>query len=125
MLTLVIFAVEVLIATVFKSWFFVRAYLGDVFVVMLVYTFILTFFEVKNKSKLILGVFIFAVSIEVLQYFKTADVLGFKEGSIPHIMLGNSFSWVDILCYAAGCLLIDVFNKFFVSKKTIKTNRKI
>lgn len=112
LLTIAIFLVEVLIATKLKDIFFVRAYLGDVIVVVLIYTFVLSFFEVQNKSKLILGIFIFSVFIEVLQHFKTADLLGFKEGSIPYIVLGNSFSWVDILCYLAGCLLIFLAVKF-------------
>ncbi len=115
MITLLIFVVEVLIATVFKNLFFIRAYLGDVLVVMLIYTFILSFFNIQNRIKLLVGIFIFSVFIEVLQYFKTADLLGFKEGSIPHIVLGNSFSWIDIICYAVGCILLLLINK--ISKK--------
>ena len=112
MITLLIFVVEVLIATVFKNLFFIRAYLGDVLVVMLIYTFILSFFNIQNRIKLLVGIFIFSVFIEVLQYFKTADLLGFKEGSIPHIVLGNSFSWIDIICYGIGCVLVFILNKF-------------
>lgn len=103
--------VEVLIATVFKHWFFVRAYLGDVIVVLLIYTFILSFFEVKNKSILILGIFIFSVLIETLQYLGIAEYLQLKPGSIAHIVVGSSFSWIDILCYAAGCLLLWLLPK--------------
>lgn len=114
-ITLLLFIVEVLIATVFKHWFFVRAYFGDVLVVMLIYTFVLSFFNIQNRLKLLVIIFIFSVFIEVLQYFKTADLLGFKEGSIPHIVLGNSFSWFDIMCYAIGCILIMLINK--LSKK--------
>jgi len=104
--TLIIFVVEVLIATVFKNWFFVRAYLGDVIVVMLIYTFVLSFFEIENKKLLIAGIFLFSVFIEVLQYFEIADILGFKPGSWQHIVLGSSFSWWDILCYAVGCVVL-------------------
>lgn len=112
LLTILILVVEILIATVFKDWVFVRAYLGDVIVVMLIYTFVLSFFEIKNKTKLILGIFAFSVCIEILQYFKTSELLGFKKGEIAYILLGNSFSWVDILCYAVGCLLIWIISKF-------------
>ena len=112
LITVLIFIIELLIATVFKDIFFVRAYLGDVLVVILIYTFILSFFKIKNKSSLIIGIFVFSVFVEVLQYFKTADFIGLKSGSIPHIMLGNSFSWIDILCYAVGCLLIFLVEKY-------------
>lgn len=117
--TIAIFLVEVAIATVFKHIFFVRAYLGDVIVVALIYTFILSFFDASApliKTKLIAGIFIFSVFIEVLQYFKAADLLGFKQGSIPYIVLGNSFSWIDILCYAVGCLAVWIFVRFYHRK---------
>ena len=109
--TVLIFIIEVLIATVFKHWFFVRAYLGDVIVVILIYTFIFSFFDIKNKNALIFGIFIFAVFIEVLQYLGIAEFLKLKPGSIAHIVVGSSFSWIDILCYAAGCVLLWVFAK--------------
>lgn len=91
LLTIFIFIVEVLIATVFKDIFFVRAFLGDVIVVMLIYTFILSFFIIQNKPALIAGIFLFPVVIEVSQYFKTADLPGFKPGSVAAIVLGNIF----------------------------------
>ena len=117
LITILIFVTEVLIATVFKNIFCLRAFILDVLVVILIYTFILSFLKIQNKTKLIFGIFAFSVFIEILQYFKTADLLGFKEGSWQHIVLGNSFSWIDILCYAAGCLLI-----FFVELRLLNSN---
>lgn len=106
LLTIVLFMVEVLIATTFKDLFFVRAYLGDVIVVMLLYTLILSFFKIENRTKVIIGIFIFSVTVEVLQYFKIADLLNLKPGSIAAIVVGNSFSWIDILCYGVGCIIL-------------------
>lgn len=100
-----IFLIEVLIATKLKDWFFVRAYLGDVFVVMLMYYFIKAFLDFE-PVKLIIGIFIFSCLIEFLQYFHFAEVLGFKDKRLMMIVLGNSFSWLDILCYFAGCVVL-------------------
>jgi len=109
LLTIVIFLIEVLIATKLKDIFFVRAYLGDVIVVILMYTFIKSFIEINNNQKLILGIFIFSCLVEFAQYFTVADKLGLQPGSVMYIVVGNSFSWIDILCYAAGCLLLYIF----------------
>jgi Protein of unknown function (DUF2809) len=49
--------------------------------------------------------------IEWAQYFNIADKVGFQPGSIMYIIVGNSFSWIDIACYAAGCLLLLPFTK--------------
>ncbi|MGE4512983.1 MAG: DUF2809 domain-containing protein [Chryseobacterium sp.] len=111
LLTIFIFFVEVLIATVLKNIFFVRAYLGDVIVVMLLYTFFKSFLIIKNNQNLILGIFILSCVIEFAQYFNIADKLGFQPGSIMYIVVGNSFSWIDIACYAAGCLVLLALNK--------------
>lgn len=110
LLTLFIFLVEVSIATILKDIFFVRAYLGDVIVVILLYTFVKSFVEV-NDQKLILGILLFSFLIEFAQYFNIAERLGFRRGSLMYIVIGNSFSWIDILCYAVGCLFLYIFLK--------------
>ncbi|SFI27465.1 ribosomal maturation YjgA family protein [Halpernia frigidisoli] len=109
-LTISLFMSEVLIATVFKNIFLLRAYFGDVLVVILMYTFILTFFKL-NKTKLVCWIFVFACLIEFLQYYHFAEILGFNNNVIAMIVLGNSFSWIDMICYAIGSLstwLIDI-----------------
>ncbi|PWN65634.1 ribosomal maturation YjgA family protein [Chryseobacterium viscerum] len=108
LLTLLIFLVEILIATKLSGIFFVRAYLGDVIVVMLMYTFVKSFVKV-NDQKLILGILIFSFLVEFAQYFHIAEKLGFRPGSLMYIVIGNSFSWIDNLCYAVGCLILYVF----------------
>lgn len=109
--TILIFLVEVLIATKLKDIFFVRAYLGDVIVVILLYTFVKSFFIINNQ-KLILGILAFSCLIEFAQSFNIAEKLGFQQGSLMYIVIGNSFSWIDILCYVAGCLILFLFVKF-------------
>ena len=115
LIAVAIFVVEVLIATKLKDIFFVRAYLGDVFVVMLMYYFIKAFFDFE-PVKLIIGIFIFSCSIEFLQYFHFGELLGFKDNRIVMIVLGNSFSWIDILCYFAGCVILYLIEVRNLSK---------
>lgn len=107
LLTILLFCIEVLIATVLKNNFFIRAYLGDVIVVILLYTFVKSFVKI-NSTQLIIGIFIFSCLIEFAQYFNIAEKLGFRAGSLMYIVIGNSFSWIDILCYAVGCLILFI-----------------
>ena len=117
LISIFIFLIEVLIATKLKDIFFVRAYLGDVIVVILLYTMVKSFFRVNNQ-KLIGGILIFSCMVEFAQYFNIAEKLGFRQGSLMYIVIGNSFSWIDILCYALGCLLIYLFVKMTENKTT-------
>jgi hypothetical protein len=45
------------------------------------------------------------LAAEVLQYLHLADLLGFKKGSLPYIVLGNTFSGLDLLMYGIGGVL--------------------
>jgi hypothetical protein len=54
--------------------------------------------------------------IETLQYFHIVDVLGLQDSKIARIVIGTGFSWMDMLMYTAGILLVwlvetKVFNK--------------
>lgn len=117
--SVLLFIVEVVIAVYLSHYQFIRAYLGDVIVVMLIYSLVLTFFDIYHKGRIILGIFIFSVAVEVAQYFHIADRLGFQQGSIPHIVIGNSFSWWDMVCYGVGCVILyGLYQAFKYNKQS-------
>lgn len=100
---LIMLTVEALIA-IFIHDGFVRPYLGDVFVVVLIYFFVRIFFP--NGIRLLpLYIFLFASAVEILQYFDFVDMIGLGENRFAQIILGTTFSFVDIICYAVGCIL--------------------
>lgn len=102
------FSVEVAIA-VFQFGSFVRSYLGDVFVIWLMY-YAMTAVVQYPKPRIVLGVLIFSYFIEVLQYFKVLKHLGLNHNRILNIVVGSSFSWIDLLCYSVGALVLWLIN---------------
>lgn len=103
-------AVEVLIA-LFVHDRFVRPYVGDMIVVVAVYCFVRI--AVPKRFRLMpLFVFLFAVFVEVLQYFRIVEVLGVEGNAFLRTLIGTSFSWEDILCYAAGCAVLAAWEWF-------------
>lgn len=107
---IVIFCIEVLIALYVRDSF-VRPYLGDVLVVVLVYCFVRIFLP-TGISKMPFYVFLFACFVEVMQYFQLADTLGVTNRA-ARIVLGSTFDWKDIASYAVGCVLIILFERLF------------
>lgn len=103
LLALLLFALEVIIATRLPHVSWIRAYLGDVLVVVLIYAAVRSVVRV-NDLALLLAVFAFACSIEFAQYFTVAERLGFVRGDLMYTVIGNTFSWADVACYAVGCL---------------------
>lgn len=110
-LTLVI--IEVLIA-LFVHDAFVRPYLGDVLVVVLICCFVRTIFP-KGTQFLALHVFLFASVVEVGQYFNYAAWFGLDSIPFFHVLMGSTFSAMDLVCYAVGCAL------FFAGENIILT----
>ena len=102
--TLVLLAVEIFIGAFVRDAF-VRPYLGDVLVVILIYCMI-RIFKPTGIKLLPLYVFIFALLVELLQLVKIVDLLGIPHDSIVAILIGTSFSFIDIICYAVGCTIV-------------------
>lgn len=108
-LTVILLAVEVLIA-LFVHDRIIRPYVGDMLVVVVVYTFVRIW--IPDSVRLLpLYVFFFATGVEVLQYFNLVELLGVSDNRFLCILLGTSFDVKDILCYAAGCILVWVVER--------------
>lgn len=103
---LMLFA-EVFIALFIKDRF-IRPYVGDILVVILVY-FAVRVVIPTGCRLLPVYVLVFAVFVEVLQYFHFAEALGVADVPVLGTVLGSTFDWKDIVCYALGCLGLGVY----------------
>lgn len=110
--------IEIIIALYLHDAF-IRPYGGDILVVALLYSFI-RIFKPNGIKWLPLYVFLFAVTVEFLQYFRLAHILGIGKHTIPGIILGSVYDIKDIICYAVGCMAIALIEKI----KQIRTATK-
>ena len=99
----VLLAVEIVIGKFAHG--FLRAYVGDVLVIPLIYCFVRIFY-VRPAVWLPAAVGGLGILAEVLQYFDLCGLLGIPKGSLLGILLGSSADFADILCYAVGTVLI-------------------
>ncbi|MBX2916674.1 MAG: DUF2809 domain-containing protein [Cyclobacteriaceae bacterium] len=99
-LTILLFIAEVLIA-LFLHDNFVRPYMGDVLVVILIYCFVKSFLDMP-EFVLAIGVLLFAFAIEFLQYIRILNVLGLEKSELMRTVIGTSFAWFDMLAYVVG-----------------------
>lgn len=115
-LTLVLFFVELFIALYIRDSF-VRPFLGDVLVVIFIYTFIRIFLP-DRFPLLPLFIFVFAAGVEVLQLFQIVDLLGLGGISFFRILIGSVFDIKDIVCYAVGCIVLGIYEYAIDKNKT-------
>ena len=105
--TLILLIIEVLIA-LYVHDNFIRPYVGDAIVVIVIYTFVRIF--VPEKCILLpLYVFLFAVVVEILQGIHIVNILGVADNRFLRTLIGDSFDIKDILCYGVGCILLWLY----------------
>lgn len=114
-LAVLLFVVETLIA-LFVRDSFVRPYLGDVLVVILMYCFIKSFLDVPVLW-LSVGVLALSFTIEFLQYVNIVEKLGLEQSNLARTILGTSFLWMDLLAYVAGAVVIVAVEKNWLKKR--------
>lgn len=101
---LVLLAVEVCIA-LFVHDRFVRPYLGDVLVVVVLYAFVRIWLP-TGRPWLVWAVTAFACCVELGQAVGLVDLLGLGHIRFFRVLLGTTFDWHDLGCYLAGGGLI-------------------
>lgn len=118
---LVLLATEVCIGLFIRDDF-VRPYLGDVLVTVLICAFLRIF--IPERVRLLpLYVFFFAAAVEIGQYFGMVKLLGLEHNRFLIILLGTTFSWYDLLCYGVGCVLFAGFGVLIASYRFFERNK--
>lgn len=117
-----ILAFEIFIA-IYARGGFIRYYLGDVLVAVMLYAFGRAAFRLPPKI-LVLAVFALSLVIETAQYFKVLEILGVQNSTL-RIIFGGTFDWTDIICYAIGCVLAYASENFIGSKHAIYSKIRI
>lgn len=100
----ILFLTEIFIA-LFLHDKIIRPYVGDILVVILIYTFLRIFIP-SGLKYLVWYVFLFAAFVELLQYFNIGRLLGLYDNRVAMIIIGSTFDVKDLLCYLAGCLIV-------------------
>lgn len=113
-----IFIIEVMIA-LFVNDNFVRPYLGDVLVVILIYCFIKSFLKLPVLNVAVF-VLLFSFTIEFLQFLNIVEKLHLEKSKIARTVIGTSFSWIDLLTYIIGISIVILIEKYW-QKKNLKT----
>lgn len=114
-LAILIFCIEVLIA-LFVHDQFIRPYLGDVLVVILIYCFLKSFLQLPVLTAA-LFVLVFSFTIELLQFLNIVEKLHLEKSKIARTIIGTSFSWIDLVTYVVGIAIVIGVEKYGFKKE--------
>lgn len=112
---IILMVIEILIA-VYVHDSFIRPYVGDILVIGVLYNLIRVILP-ERIPYLPYLLFVFATTIEILQYFDFSSLFDFMNSKVLRIVLGSTFDIKDIVCYAIGTMLIVSINHFKADKK--------
>ena len=104
---IVLFIIEVVIA-LFINDKIIRPYIGDILIIVLMYTFIKSFIK-KEIRFLPIYLFVFAAFIEIIQYINILGLIGLENNKILKIIIGSTFDIKDILCYLIGSIILVIW----------------
>lgn len=100
---------------------FLPLFIGDILYAVMIY-FIIRFLFLKSPSKNIVIISILiCYTIEFLQLYQADWIVGIRNTTLGHLILGQGFLWSDLLAYIFGIILCHILEKFFFIKK-IKRN---
>ena len=101
---------EVLIALFVRDRF-IRPYVGDMLVTVLICSFVRTL--VPSGLRLLpVYVFLFAAAVEIGQYFDIVKLLGLDGSAFLSTLIGRSFSFMDLVCFAVGCAVFFGIDRY-------------
>jgi hypothetical protein len=105
-LSIGLLAAEIFIA-LFINDRLVRPFVGDMLVVILIFTLCRTIVE-TGYFRLALCVLIFSFAVETGQYFNLVSILGLQHSAMARIIIGMTFDFHDLIAYSSGVLLICI-----------------
>ncbi|MUP46476.1 DUF2809 domain-containing protein [Gramella sp. BOM4] len=118
---LILFVIEILIA-IYVQDDFIRPYLGDFLVVILIYCFLMGISRM-SVMKALISVLLFSFIIEFFQLINIVKVLEYQLPELFFIILGSSFSVWDLLAYSLGlftCFLLEFAQSRSSLRDTVK-----
>ena len=106
---LILLLIEVLIAAYVHDTF-IRPYAGDFLVVIFLYCLARGFVKI-TMMQAVVGVLLFSFILETLQYFHFVALLHLQYSTLARVILGTSFSWMDLLVYSLSAMFIVIVER--------------
>ena len=117
LISILLLGIEILIGLFGQGW--VRIYLGDVLVVILLYTIVRTIIPNKKMPWFIIpsAILVFAFIVEFLQLWGFCDRFGITNEFL-RIIIGTGYSNVDLMCYCIGIIPCYIAEFILARKKS-------
>lgn len=118
-----LFMIEVLIA-VFIHDDFIRPFIGDMLVILLMYSFVGIFLK-GPTNWICAALLLFAYLVEGAQALRLVERLGLQDNTLARIVIGTTFDWKDLLAYTVGAALIVLYSRSVPGQRDLGDNDQL
>lgn len=116
-LSILLFATEIVIAVFLKSGF-IRHTFGDYLVVILIYCFFRSFIK-GNHFYMAMGVLAFSFAIEFSQLVNILKPLNLQNSHSAKLILGSTFQFSDLVAYTLGIVTVLIVELKLIKSCTL------
>ena len=116
-LTVICFLFCIIVLLFFDKTAFIRGYTGDIAVVMMIYFFLMIFYDFKPVIIIVI-VALFSCSVEFMQLAGMDKLLGIHDNFIFNIIFGSVFDPLDLMAYAVGISIACMIDLKLIRKKS-------
>ncbi|MCX7747464.1 MAG: DUF2809 domain-containing protein [Clostridia bacterium] len=113
------FAACVVIVKLFNDNLFIRGYIGDMIVILLIYFLISVFYNFKPLTLTIITL-VLAFLAEFSQYINLATFLGLQHNTFAQLTIGSVFDPYDLVVYTVGAFLVYIIDTKLVRNYVLK-----
>lgn len=104
-ISVICFIFCVLIVKLFAKNQFIRGFVGDIIIILLIYFFIKIFYNF-HPIKLAIFILLLAFTTEFLQYLNLISILGLEQNMFAQLIIGSVFDPLDLIAYTIGAITV-------------------
>lgn len=109
----------ILLGLLSRKMDFIPLFVGDILYAVMIY-FIIRFLFIKSLSERIATISILiCYTIEVLQLYQADWIVGIRNTTLGHLVLGQGFLWSDLVAYTFG-IFVSYISEKYISYHRIK-----
>ncbi len=116
LLMLICLALCVLIVLRFSNDLFIRGWVGDFIVVVLIYFFVKSIIDIKS-FRLAIATLVFSYLTEFFQYLSLVKQIGLEQSRIAQIIVGTTFDFNDLVAYTIGVVCVYLLDITLIKKR--------
>ena len=113
LITMFCFVICLMIVKFLDNHQFIRGFIGDVVITILIYSFIKIFIKI-DSLKLSVLVLLFSFTVEYMQYLRLINHIGLGDSKIAKIIIGSTFDFRDLIAYVIGITFIYLIDTRFL-----------